>query len=148
MSKIVIFDLDGTLALVDHRRPILEDKTKSSDERWREFYAACIHDEPNEPVIELARVLKDAGFYVVIFSGRSNEVEEETAAWLETHRVPFDELRMRSAGDYTTDHLLKAEWLKSLDKSKILCVFDDRDSVVRMWRESGVTCLQVAPGAF
>jgi len=27
-------------------------------------------------------------------------------------------------------------------------VFDDRNSVVDMWRENGVRCMQVAPGDF
>ena len=30
----------------------------------------------------------------------------------------------------------------------VLCVLDDRDQVVRMWRHRGLTCLQVAPGNF
>ncbi|WP_435575134.1 hypothetical protein [Burkholderia plantarii] len=35
-----------------------------------------------------------------------------------------------------------------LDRRRIVAVFDDRDSVVAMWRDAGVTCFQVAPGEF
>jgi hypothetical protein len=31
---------------------------------------------------------------------------------------------------------------------EVLCVFDDRDKVVKMWRENGINCFQVAPGDF
>jgi hypothetical protein len=34
------------------------------------------------------------------------------------------------------------------DKSDILCIFDDRDKVVKMWRSNGIACFQVAPGDF
>jgi len=61
-----------------------------------------------------------------------------------------DILRMRKNGDYTPDDVLKKAWLDELfpDKGYILCVFDDRDKVVNMWRREGLTCFQVAPGNF
>jgi len=34
------------------------------------------------------------------------------------------------------------------DKSRLVAVFDDRDRVVKMWRDVGVTCFQVADGEF
>jgi len=30
----------------------------------------------------------------------------------------------------------------------ILCVFDDRDKVVKMWRENNIACFQVEYGNF
>ena len=33
-------------------------------------------------------------------------------------------------------------------KDNVECVFDDRQKVVDMWREIGLTCMQVAPGNF
>jgi hypothetical protein len=48
------------------------------------------------------------------------------------------------------DDKLKQMWLDNLitDKSKVVCVFDDRQKVVDMWRDNGLTCMQVAPGNF
>jgi hypothetical protein len=49
------------------------------------------------------------------------------------------------------DDKLKKEWLDKLfpyPHNDIVCVFDDRDKVVDMWRENGLTCMQVAPGNF
>ena len=35
-----------------------------------------------------------------------------------------------------------------LDIDDVFCVVDDRQKVVDMWRENGLTCFQVAPGDF
>lgn len=60
-------------------------------------------------------------------------------------------LTMRVEGDFTPDEKLKEGWLSSLsshDRRRLVCVFDDRDKVVSMWRSNGVACFQVAPGGF
>ena len=47
------------------------------------------------------------------------------------------------------DEKLKKSWLTDLTKpDRVMCVFDDRDKVVKMWRDNGLTCFQVAEGAF
>jgi FMN phosphatase YigB (HAD superfamily) len=142
--KTVIFDLDGTLALIEHRRRFITGKKKD----WPGFFAACSDDLPNIPVIEAAHAHKSYGHRIVILSARSDEVRAQTLCWLEEHNVPYDELKMRSEGDFTVDEELKQQWLGELDRSDILCVYDDRDKVVRMWREAGIPCFQVAPGNF
>jgi phosphoglycolate phosphatase-like HAD superfamily hydrolase len=144
---IVIFDLDGTLAIIDHRRHLVENR-RASDEDWRAFFAGCVDDLPNTPVITVLRSLKSAGFRIIIFSGRSDEVRPQTEAWLNQHQIPYDRLVMRKEGDRTPDEKLKRNWLRGLDKSQILCVFDDRDQVVQMWRDEGLSCFQVAEGDF
>lgn len=152
MRPLYIFDLDGTLALVDHRRHFVENGAG----RWREFYAACVDDKPNVPVIRVLNSLVYAAADIRIFSGRSDEVQAQTVAWLLTHtalarREIVSGLRMRKEGDYTPDEVLKKQWLDELsrtDRQRLTAVFDDRDKVVAMWRENGVPCFQVAPGDF
>ncbi|MCR9277069.1 MAG: hypothetical protein NXH85_03770 [Pseudomonadaceae bacterium] len=144
----VVFDLDGTLALIDHRRYLVRGKKK----RWRDFFAACVDDEPNTPVIALARMLRQQSspkLRLIVFSGRSDEVRSQTLAWLDKHvgTDVFDEIRMRREGDYTPDDDLKRAWAEPI-KEKILFSVDDRNKVVRMWRELGITCFQVADGDF
>jgi len=149
MKKTVIFDLDGTIALIDHRRHFVEGKgSKASDEEWRCFFAACVDDQPNEPVIETLRALRAQGYYIVILSGRSDEVDKETRTWLKDYDVPYDELHMRPEGDYEPDEKWKARFLHRFAPTTILCVFDDRQKVVDMWRRKGIVCFQVAPGNF
>ena len=149
--NIVIANLDGTIALIDHRRHWLDSKGHpdlTSDERWRTFFAQCHCDLPNWPVIYTLQALQHAGYFIHVFSGRSDEVREETIDWIEAFNVPYDHLRMRHAGDFTPDEELKRQWIEEYDLSEILCVFDDRACVVEMWRSLGLTCFQVAPGDF
>ena len=155
---IYIFDLDGTLALNEHRRHFVENVQRSPDFKadWEAFFAACVDDEPNWPVIHLMRNLIELEYDVRIWSGRSDEVRFETENWLtefcgvsETRAKSM--LKMRPRGDYTPDDVLKRRWLHELsaeDRAFILAVFDDRDKVVDMWREEGLCCMQVARGAF
>lgn len=154
MKPLYIFDLDGTLAHIEHRKHVLEDKHDPN--RWRRFYAACDKDTPCAAVINTMNSLRIAGCEVWIFSGRSDEVRAQTVAWLCEHTSFMSHeletaLTMRRAGDYTVDDELKLSWLDSMlvdDRHRLVAVFDDRDRVVQMWRDAGVTCFQVAPGTF
>jgi len=150
MKKTVIFDLDGTLALIDKRRALAAKADGKIN--WKTFFdpANIQLDEPNVPVIEMAKMLKAQGHSVVIFSGRDSISRTETIAWLNQFGVPFDVLKMRPEGSFTPDDVLKQDWLDQLFpvKSDVLCIFDDRDKVVKMWRSNGIACFQVAPGDF
>ena len=93
-------------------------------------------------------LLYDAGYKIIILSGRSNRVEQKTIKWLKANNVKYHMILMREKNDFKPDEILKNEWLDTLEKDKILCVFDDRDKVVNMWRNNGLTCFQVAEGDF
>jgi hypothetical protein len=150
-KRIVIADLDGTIALIDHRRHWLDKEKRpelTSDERWRRFFAECHKDPPNIPVIRTLQALRWDWYDIHIFSGRSDEVREQTVNWLEGFSVPYQHLRMRPAGDFTADEELKRQWIEEYDLNQILCVFDDRAKVIAMWRQLGLACFQVAPGDF
>lgn len=159
MKPLYIFDLDGTLAIIKHRLHHIQKDPKD----WRAFFAACEYDEPNWPVIRTMDMLRSVGrgggAEVWVWSGRSDEVRAQTVAWLTRYTsltradliYPGNELRMRVAGDHAPDEVVKAEWLDRLDPSdrnRIVAVFDDRDRMVRMWRERGFACFQVAEGSF
>lgn len=153
MRPLYIFDLDGTLANIEHRKHMLADA--DDPQRWRRFYAACHLDEPNWPVIKVMdSLLMLADIW--IFSGRSDEVRDKTVSWLTryTSLLKHDldtALVMRRAGDYTADDKLKEQWLHGMlvdDRRRLVAVFDDRRRVVDMWRGNGVPCFQVADGEF
>lgn len=154
MKPLYIFDIDGTVALIDHRRHILD---REDRQKWRDFYAACDKDLPNEPVIRTLEGLRHAGSDIWFFSGRSDEVRDKTVAWLAHHtsfmswELDGPMLTMRAAGDYTADDVLKKQWLDAMlvdDRRRLVAVFEDRNKVVAMWRDAGVPCFQVAPGEF
>lgn len=150
MQPLYIFDLDGTLSLADHRRPILDDKSNSK--RWDEFYAACDKDLPNWPVIRTLHNLMRGYAEIWIFSGRRDSERAKTIKWLQKYLdlIP-DTILMRPSGDTRPDTELKKEWLSNMsfyDRDRLEAVFDDRDRLVKMWRDEGITCFQVAPGDF
>lgn len=186
MRPLYIFDLDGTLALIDHRRHMVERPSRGCSmcggknprncvecadldagwkADWTAFFAACVDDRPNVPVIQTLQSLRRGGAEVWIWSGRSDEVRTQTVKWLCEHGCfgpgintlpawPFgapERFRMRPAGDFTADVDLKRGWLAAMEPpefDRLAAVFDDRQSVVDMWRGAGVTCFQVAPGDF
>lgn len=80
MSRhLYIFDIDGTLALIDHRRHFVDGSRGKQD--WKAFYSACVDDEPNSPIIRVMEGLRQFAD-VWILSGRSDEVSEQTVEWL------------------------------------------------------------------
>jgi beta-phosphoglucomutase-like phosphatase (HAD superfamily) len=147
---LVIFDLDGTLADASHRRHLVGDGLRKD---WDAFYDACDADRPKWPIIAMACMLREQGAELWLWSGRSDRVRQKTEAWLQLYdlRGHFTDIRMRPDGDYTPDDALKMGWFSKLrweDRYRLLAVFDDRDRMVRAWRDRGVTCLQVADGNF
>ena len=143
----IISDLDGTLALIHHRRHLIEG-TPDRRPDWDAFFRACVDDAPNWPIIRaVAALAQTPGHRVEIWSGRSDLVRAETEAWLSNVGLGHLPLRMRRNGDYTPDQELKGAWLAE-ESSPPDLVFDDRDKVVAMWRAHGIVCAQVAPGNF
>ena len=151
--SIVIVDIDGTIAHKNDRNAF--------------HYHLVAEDTPNRPVIAVVEALAAAGHRIVFFSGRENvsyETNEEyahhgltgschdaTVAWIEQHvDVGEVELYMRPEGNHDKDAIVKRQMFEANWVGEdILCAIDDRDQVVRMWRdELGLTCLQVADGNF
>lgn len=150
MAKTIIVDLDGTISLNQHRYHYIYPKDGSKPD-WDGFFLACVDDQPNLPVIEIILALKSKGYKIHIFSARGEIAYTQTVEWLTKYSVPYDDLTLRKKGCYTPDEDLKKEWLIEYYpdfKTQVLCVIDDRDKVVAMWRALGLTCLQVAEGDF
>ena len=151
--KSIIFDLDGTLALIDDRRTLSTKDNGKID--WDIFFDPnnINLDKPNQPVIKVAKMFKDSGFRIVILSGRLKTTKDVTKKWLENFNVPFDVLKMRPDNKqfkFMSDDDLKQGWLDTLftNKEDVFAVFDDRNKVVDMWRSNGLNVFQVAEGDF
>ena len=149
MDKIVIFDLDGTLALIDKRRDLATKDNGKMD--WDVFFDPnnIDLDLPNQTVIDMANMLSKQGYTILILSGRSDVTYQATIDWLNKYGVWFDNLIMRTQDFlYMRDSDLKHMWLNTIGKDRVAMVFDDRQQVVDMWRQNGLTCFQVADGDF
>lgn len=145
--KVVLFDIDGTLADINHRRVFLaEDKPN-----WKLFNSKMGNDTPNHPVVSLYNTLWNAGvFELILVSGRNQEYRQITEQWLVWNEIPFDRLLMRNTGDTRADFLVKQDILNLLisEGKQIEFVVDDRQQVVDMWRQNGITCFQCDEGNF
>jgi predicted secreted acid phosphatase len=143
-GEIVVFDIDGTLADVSARLHHIRTKPKN----WKAFFAAMPDDKAVHAIIRLCNLVYDTGVRVVLCSGRPDEYRAQTVDWLARAGVRYDELRLRRNGDRRSDTIAKREMLVGLDRATILFVVEDRASVVEMWRQQGLVCLQCAPGEF
>lgn len=140
---VIIVDLDGTLSNGEHRLHLLPTKDLHLTESWSEFNRAAIHDAPIQDTIAVVRGLWVSGFAVIILTGRSDEVEQETYFWLDKHGVKFDYLIMRRASDNRKDTVIKEEVLRAIGLDKIVCAFDDSPNVIKHFRSLGITTYQV-----
>lgn len=143
--RCYLFDVDGTLADNSHRQHFLEKSPKD----WDSFFSACAKDTPIEHMCQVARRL---GRYATVLcvTGRRDRERQETLEWLFWHVNYCNPLYMRKDGDYRPDHEVKSDLLDTIlaDGYKPIMAFDDRTSVVRMWRSRGIACAQVADGDF
>ena len=72
---------------------------------------------------------------------------DRLAKWLADNKVNYFVLIMRDAHDKRPDVMVKQEiYDKYLKKLNIWKVFDDRPSVIKMWRENGLLVEDVGNG--
>lgn len=148
----IIIDLDGTISFDDHRRHLIP------TEGWDAYFNACGGDTPNHSVIALMG-LYFPNFQIHILTGRAEMTRRATVMWLGEHKVQYDNLLMRSNDDYLSsstdsnpdsfrsDEDVKREMLAqlSLTPDNVLMVLDDRDVMIKFWREEGFDAWQVRP---
>lgn len=135
--KAIMVDLDGTAAIMCGRSPY--DETRVGE------------DQPNPAVIAAVEAMAEAGYQVIFCSGRTETCREATELWLDDHvGVYYEALHMRPAGDGRKDAIVKREIFDREIRRKydVTAVFDDRASVVAMWRSLGLTVFAVAEGNF
>lgn len=145
-QKCIIFDIDGTLALMNGRNAFDYHKVDT--------------DRINTPVMFLNNLLwasrfgewtnEDNRIKIILLSGREETAREKTVVWLKENNVIYDELLMRKEKDFRGDEVIKKEIYESkiAPYYEVVSVFDDRDKVVQMWRSLGLLCCQVYYGDF
>lgn len=145
-KSIVIFDIDGTLADCEARVRYLKEGKKD----WQKFYAECSNDTPIADNIHMAQLLQGMGYSLVFCTGRPNTYRKQTSDWLRAQSLTVNNLLMRPSADRRADYIVKRELVSEMGYTprEVLCIFEDRNQVVEMWREEGFTCYQVSKGDF
>lgn len=140
---VVVVDLDGTLADGTHRLHLLPTKDLHLTESWSGFNRAAVGDAPIESTIAVVNGLWVSGFGVIVLTGRSDEVQRETALWLLNNGVKCDYLIMRRHDDNRKDTIIKEEVLRAIGLENIVCAFDDSPTVIPFMRSLGITTYAV-----
>ena len=145
MKNCWIFDMDGTLCNSDHRKHHLEGKKD-----WAGWFRNMDQDPVHEDIADFYNYAVERNIPVFICTGRDEGYRSVSQFWLDNNGIIVDGLYMRREGDRRDDSIVKKEMLEEIRASGYnpVLAFDDRDRVVKMWRENGVRCLQVAPGDF
>lgn len=147
MRKVIIVDIDGTISKIGERLKYLQQEPKD----WDSFYNDCFEDEPITETCLLIETLSFA-YDIVFCTGRREMCREKTVKWLNKYMSDVDAneylLLMRPDNDHRHDTEVKPELIKNINPNSIKFIFEDRNSMVKKWRELGFTCFQVADGDF
>jgi len=150
MKKVVIFDIDGTIADCWERRKKAAHDYKG-DFNWKVFNdpVEIAKDKPVAQVVELFNFYKQ-NYDVYFVSGRDETMRETTKNWLYLNGIAgYTDMYLRADKDYRSDVVIKSEiYEKHFKDKEVHLVLDDRNSVVSMWRRLGLKCFQVQEGDF
>lgn len=158
MTNIVVVDIDGTLSDATERANKFLSKEPKD---WDRFYAACGSDKPIKEIVDLVCVLSDQ-YGIVFCTGRRQSTNNLTRQWLRDNLKNFRgynrngvlglPILYRKDGDKRHDTEVKPElldeYLLQHPDYRVAFILEDRNSMVKKWRELGFKCLQVADGDF
>lgn len=134
LPRAIICDIDGTIADYDE--------------------AGSGEPDLNYPIANILKVygLQDKYDVALIFlTARCEKYRDKTVEWLKKHGLSrYEALLMKPNDDVRPDHVVKqAIYDKYIRKHyDVLFALEDRDTVVRMWRNLDITCLQVDYGDY
>jgi len=125
--KVAVFDVDGVLADVEHRRRHISGGRRD----WAAFFAAAGDDPALAPGIAMAHRAQGDGHLVVYLSGRPERLRATTLEWLRQMGLPSGELVLRPDGDHSPAVRLKLARLREIAAGfPIALLVDDDEQVV------------------
>ena len=139
MSKIVLCDIDGTIANNDHRQHYLEGKKD-----WEGFFSELINDEPIFPIINKVIEEYNAGKEIVFLTGRPERYRYSTTLWLKEY-FNFD-LKILMREDNDRNNKLKVKKIlfeKNFHVNDIDYVIDNDEELLKQWEDMGIDVYEV-----
>lgn len=141
--KALWLDVDGTSFT-------MFDETGTARRGPFEYHKVHL-DTPLQHTIDIVKVLQEAGYKVVVLSGREETCKEATVKAFEDVGITPDAVFMRPEGSNIPDDQLKYDIYRQEVEPHfdIKFAFDDRDKVVKMLRTKlNIPTYQVNYGAF
>ena len=152
----IICDLDGVLCDSQPRqhkgfiRGRIKYKGNKDKVDWSGFYKTIKVCKPNYWCEDLLYRFRD--YQILIVTGRPREpiVYRDTMNWLRKWNIPRNKVFFRDEHDYREDNEVKKDIYNNFIKPNydVLFVLEDRQQVVDMYRELGLTVLQCDEGNF
>lgn len=140
MKKIILIDIDHTLADAFHRDPMI------GIAPWDEYHAASHEDDPCHDMVELLHCLNDK-HDIIGLTSRPEKFRGLTMQWLTKHNIHLDDLWMRPDKNFKPAQEVKIEQcvekLGEEWQQKILFMIDDNERVIGAFKAQGVSCLQI-----
>lgn len=145
--KYIICDLDGTLFNVEHRLPLLANCRTEED--YDKFHSEHIKDEVYRNILGILNtyMMLSNSVRFIFITGRHEKFRESTVKQL--NELVFNSeqytLYMKPSYEMYTPHFVSTVLEDVAIKNgleNILFVLDDRPSTVKIYRDSGLTCLQ------
>lgn len=142
--KYIIVDLDGTLCDDAHRAP------HASAGDWDMYFSKMCDDPIHTDVKYLLHMLCDT-VKIVLLTSRQEQYRTVTQEHLRRNEIPYQYLLMRANNDLSDSgdsKLFQLEYFfgdRETVLKSVLFALDDRDKIVRAFREYGIPCWQVRP---
>ena len=138
-KKIVICDIDGTVANNDHRQHLLK-----GFKTWDLFFNALDKDTPILEVIEYVLKLHSNGKKIVFITGRPERFRKPTLRWLSRY---FDfELNvfMRGNGDIRHKKLVKKDiFTENFNSEQIYIAIENDFELIGLWKSLGLQVKEI-----
>ena len=139
MNKIVLCDIDGTVANNDHRQHLLK-----SYKDWDKFFSQLSEDSPIFPIIEMINARFKDGMEIYFVTGRPERYRTETMSWLKKYFKYNFLLIMRKDNDLRNKLTIKKEMLSSIEKKdKVIEVYENDLDLIEMWEEEGLKTIDI-----
>ena len=123
---LAVFDVDGVLADVEHRRHHLSGGRRD----WAAFFAAASDDALLAQGAALVHREQAAGRLVVYLSGRPERLRAATLTWLRDNGLPPADLVLRPDADHSPAVTFKLDRLREMASAFTIALLVDDDTQV------------------
>jgi len=146
-QRWAIFDLDNTIAIMNHRLAKATVNGKIDYDLLHQEYLIK-YDTPMYDTIDLINSLSRFNIGIFILTGRYESTKGATEEWLNHYKVPYDKLVMKSNKDkyVKSDHWKEKQmhiFMEDLKLSydNIILSSDDHAKNQTMFESWGIPCL-------
>jgi hypothetical protein len=141
----IIIDIDDTLSLSGKRFQLAKKSNGKIDWDIAHNDELVKQDEPNFPMIDLAKRYKKDGFKVVILTGRPESIRQVTEDWLKRYDIEYDALYMRNKNEYYIKAPVFKKGIYQIYLDDVFCAYDDDEEIIQMWNSLGIPAFKVYP---